>query len=165
MKPRFSILTLLALTTWFALSFAALRSPPSSPISAWMIVAYIYWYVILAFFAVHASQRSSTHSIFARGALLFALIYSAAFWSRDGYFSDSSDWPLPHTCVADKLIEWTTPAVPQNLRAEINRQQCIRRLATCNVALAFGVLGGCLAVWQYRRLERREIAAQIPSSP
>ncbi len=168
MKFRFSILTLLALTAWTAVCFAAFRAQ----MSGWMVVVYLLWFAILAAVAVTAAQRTSPQAVFARGVFLFTLLYNATLWTHDGYFmKETRQWPMPHLLVAkvvldmDTLSPYAVVISPPGTSGfnfisgeEIDRRANVSQLAFCNVSLAFGLLGGCLALWQYRRREPREPA-------
>ncbi|MDZ4780126.1 MAG: hypothetical protein SGJ19_07740 [Planctomycetia bacterium] len=155
MKPRFTLLTLLGVIAWVAVNAAALRINGD----AWSNVAFFIWLAILVVAAIYAAQDSSGITVFARGMVLVTLVYGAAtFVYRMVHFDQP---PLPHVYVAGAIqsltSEWPYPndrfwfdpfaAGTGNLR--------IYLVAFQNVSLAFGLLGGSLALWRYRLLERR----------
>ncbi len=155
MKPRFSILTLLGITAYVAVNVAALQRPGTG----WSNVAFFMWLAILVIAAIHAAQESSGITVFARGMVLVTLVYGAAtFVYRMVHFDQP---PLPHVYVAGVIQRLTSESPYPKDRfwfdpfAVGTSNLQVYLVAFQNVSLALGLLGGSLALWRYRVLERR----------
>ncbi len=155
MKPRFSILTLLGITLWAAVTLAAW----TDPLSEWPFAVLCTWCVILVTIATVAAQSVSSQTVFARGMLFATFVYGMATWAEEEWLT--REHRLPHFSLGE-LVSGATPPIPA-----VSRPLSIfdefpwgtgesLLVAFCNVSLAFGLLGGCLALWRYRVLERRE---------
>lgn len=136
MKPRFSILTLLGITAYVAVNVAAFARPTT----IWISIAFWIAFVVIVALLVAASGRTSNQSVFARGMLLGVLVYDVLRrWEPGSWFG--WEWSYFRVDSHSELFE-----------VMANRQT----LAMQSSQLAFGLLGGCLALWRYRRNERRE---------
>jgi len=136
---------LLGVTAYVAAALSAFIDPLGA-FSTWSINL---WLTAMAWLGIEAVQRRSDRSVFA-GATMFACLAYVAL-SALNYYSPSS--PLPH----QKLIElMTRPNRPAWEEYELQSYDMKRVLAITNFAVAFGLVAGSLALWRYRRLERRE---------
>ncbi len=131
MKPRFSILTLLGITAYVALNVAAFRSRLTCNI------AQCVWWVLVFYTLIVAVGRTTTRTVFARAFLASMLI---AFGAIAFEF-----WPFVIELIADiaETLAEPDPTMGKSF------------LFACNVCLGFGLLCGSLAIWNYRRQERR----------
>jgi len=163
MKPRFSILTVLAFTFWVALTCAACVAPTSD----WSFAVYGSWCLVLLALVVLAAQRDSYRTAFFRGWLFATIVYAVAMASEVPW--QSVELRMPHDYLAQRLQRPIQPPSPDwsATFADIVpwSDLQLQNVAFCNVSLAFGLLGGCLAPWRYRVLERRakQSTAPVPS--
>ncbi len=58
---------------------------------------------------------------------------------------------LPHSHFVNLIVDHSLDDISLALTSEM-----LRIVATMHFSMIFGLLGGCLALWRYRRLERRE---------
>jgi hypothetical protein len=142
MKPRFSILTLLGITAYVAVNAAAI----ASPLSGLVLLVLVLWTGIVCAVASVAAQSNSSTAVAARGTFFGVLTYFVAAWVDETWYT--SDYRLPHFYVGEVLSD----NVARSHYGVIGEMY---RLAFLNVSLIFGLLGGSLALWHYRRQERR----------
>lgn len=153
MKPRFSILTLLGITAYVAVNVAALQKPDSG----WTIIVFYTWLAILAFASINAAQPSSPAAVFSRGFVFVALVYGAStFVYRMVTLGQP---PLPHIYLTDFIHSLMTGdgRGPRFDPFAASPALALYLVPFHNVSLIFGLFGGSLALWRYRRLERREL--------
>ncbi|MDZ4783984.1 MAG: hypothetical protein SGJ19_27365 [Planctomycetia bacterium] len=161
MKPKFSILTLLGITAYVAVNSSAFLYP----MSAWVPAAFWLSVAIMAGWAVVAAQLTTPRTVFARGALLFSLIYATSVIRTDGengivkmphdYMLDALNW-FHGDILAEGMADYgsTSEGVPSFYYARVKRSN-LTSVARYEVALMAGVVGGSLALWHYQRKERR----------
>jgi hypothetical protein len=138
MYPRFSITALLWLTAYAALTIAGFLDP----LSFWSRVQFYFWCAVVLRFAVNAATPAGPQSTFARGFVLFVLLYFAASYLEH----PGNQVPmLPHNMI----LRWVNDGyLHGNYEAYIN----CRRSLLVTITLAFGAVGGTLARWQeFRR--------------
>lgn len=150
MKPRFSILMLLGVTAYAGLTAGAFTRPLS-------ILPYIHFAVVVVMMmgaVVIACGRPSHSSVFCRGFVLLTILsFLFRFWKPNDvesvYCLNSLSWNLYELMVG--------PSRSRQLSDdEVTTALRLGTILTMNVQLAFGVLGGTLALWRFRVLERRE---------
>jgi hypothetical protein len=204
MKPRFSILTLLAGTAFIAAAVAALVRP----ISVWPNVVLVAWLLAMASFLVTAiASVDASRRTFAR-----CVIGCAVFYLLITFIGNDFRPQLPHKWasrwLASKIapieIEYSPYVVPYPGRLDLSNQistpgdedslafletptpiplpanssqptpptgvtpylatrakrpvapQEVERVLFPMTALAFGLLGGCLAIWRMHAEQRRD---------
>lgn len=138
MKPRFSILTLLAITTYVAVTIAGILDPTS----VGSVAIFLVWMAAVIVFASRAAGSSCQQQAFARGFMAVCLIcVSAAMLCKN-----------PVGAILAMIYESSLfPMLTEN--GDIAHAYV--RLAMAHGSLALGFLGGYLSVRRYRNLERR----------
>ena len=109
---------------------------------------------------MRAAHPQGAHSTRARTLLLSKagriLAYAAAavFDPTTPFLALSAESrpKMPHEFVFDVMARKMSPAT----REFFVHETAYRRWALANTSLAISVLGGCLALWRYRRMERRQ---------
>ncbi len=130
MKPKFSILTLLVITAYVAVNAAAFRS------ELMLYVAQCQWHAIVFALIVVAAGRTTPQTVFARGCLLtFLLTFGALIIEAFPVVT------MLVVAITDSLKETGGPGPYQ--------------VTAASFSLVFGLLGGCIALWRFRVLERR----------
>lgn len=150
MKPRFSILTLLGVTLWAAMSFAALKYPSS----AWSFAVVCAFGVVLLAASVAAAQP---RSVFSRGFLFAAIAYSSVSLANEALW-DIPGGRLPHHFFAQIVTGELPPGTAVGSEEHFDfvfRENQSLRVGFCNASLAVGFVGDSLALWRYRVLERQ----------
>lgn len=157
MKPRFSILTLLGSTAYIAVAMAAFRDPYS--------IAYVTniwaWLAVLVYAVIAASSGGVERTrVFAIAFAACAVLYTLADWHLQSLSDDSVDMPsqfLVDPIAGPPIRSWGEEDCElEKVVVQEEFRKDIRRLVGMNSSLVFGVLGGVLALWRYRVLERRE---------
>lgn len=162
MKPRFSILALLGFTAYSAVAIAGLVDPDS----IWNSMCFYLWLLLLVGLAVLASTSSPPQSNFAACCLAVTLIYTIAavvahcedggYWmALIGTGEESEHTWMPHLFAID-LFQLAHPTFDFEDEQFFPWNARMYRWAVCNTSLAFGLLGGYVALWRYRVLERRQ---------
>ncbi|MDZ4780127.1 MAG: hypothetical protein SGJ19_07745 [Planctomycetia bacterium] len=152
MKPRFSILALLGVTAYLAVAAAGLIYP----LSIWNTLSFCLWIAVLAALAIEGANSNSGGSTFARGMLATCLIYVAVATLYEGRdyvderFLDSEKRAMPHYAI---LLMSPEPRWEYEDYGELNLK--LYRCGVANASFNFGLLGGSLALWRYRVLQRR----------
>ncbi len=135
MKPRFSILTLLGVTAYVAMNAAA----HAQPLTYLPYGAYYLAVAMLVHLIVIAAGPTTERSVFARGLLLaVALTNAIQFWE-------------PEELLLYGRGASTFTYTPDTVQSKDTRQALVSQ----NTHLVFGIVCGSLALWRYRRLERR----------
>lgn len=153
---KFSILTLLSATGYFALAFMALTQSES----LWKFVAGSAWLVIVAYLLILANDPTDrASSQFGRVALgcIAAYFALAAIAIITKEVEPRRLWNvLPHQWLTWK---WTNSEYFKNSvdssRTMVVARNTIEPLFAYNTALVFGMLAGSAAVIRYRRSLRR----------
>lgn len=162
MKPRFSILALMGIMAYVAVHIAGL----TFPLSWWNSISFYLWVLLVAWASIEAFSSKSKRSAFAGGLLMATLSYCAAA-SFEGELSaglyGNNSGPhikMPHDHLEHLLDQSMDQTIAIGLPPvkELLRKEAIHRSAVVLSSIALGLLGGCLALWRYRRLERREKA-------
>jgi len=180
MKPRFSMLTLLAATAYLALVFAGLKEP----LGWWRSAGTMAWLLVLAYLiAMAMDARHRPSAIFGRSAVGCILAYGLLTWlpiplaagmeaPRYVPFRTAPERidVLPHQWFA---LWWAdeSAANPSRLTAplqtpytsqmqavsvwQLPQTKAVEVIAALNCSLAFGLFGGSLALWRCRALEQR----------
>ncbi len=151
MKPRFTILTLLGVTALVAVAARGVADPATP----WSTVLLYAWLLVMVVLGVEASASRPPRSTFAAGTLLGTLTYIGlvVISVDDQSLIDREHFVLPHHFVHLVFDLRTTEAV----WAEWDDVGLAwHRAALAITSLAFGLLGGTLALWRHHRLERRE---------
>ncbi|MDZ4783343.1 MAG: hypothetical protein SGJ19_24105 [Planctomycetia bacterium] len=132
MKPRFSILNLLVVTTYLAVTFAGLLDPEViGGVSILMI-----WVAAVIVFASRAAGGPSPRRAFARGLMVGCLICaSVAMLVRK-----------PDEAVVNELVQRGVIAPDAK---EYDRALGYARLSMAHGSLALGMLSGYVAQRQY----------------
>lgn len=174
---KFSILTLLAATGYSAIVFAALAQPDSW----WRHVFTVAWFFAIVYaLALATDSANRRKSMFGRvvlgGTVAYLLLIAVArsmplssqgtdLWPHQwlvNWLSDDALGQLRQVRIpAPPRIGRTSPGIPigtsgwdpADLIQRLARLETVSAMIT---ALAIGLLGGCLALWRYRVLERRE---------
>lgn len=135
MKPRFSILTLLGITAYVAISFAGVLS------KTWFFIASGVWSIaMLALFALAIRERSA-QVIFARGFVCGGMLFVLLF--------------IGNLDFAEELLRFIRNIVDDSTNVAIN-SRATESLIIQSVATLLGTAIGTTALWRYRVLERRE---------
>jgi membrane associated rhomboid family serine protease len=132
MKPQFSILALLVITAYAAINVAAFRSLGFSAAARWL------WWGIVFLALIESTGRTAARTVFARGLCLSVLFAFAAISYNHAHL-----YPLL------LLLEQTTDAI-----SGTQADEDVHHFAIELAAHLFGLIGGALAVWRFRRLER-----------
>lgn len=155
MKPRFSIRMLLGVTAYAAICIAGLVKP----LSWWSDIAFVAWFFTMIWLAAIAAGRTSSASVFSRAFILSALAYIGVSWIRSEYYTRGgvATWRVPHEAlwIAVNPDITNDPADPDG-NLWFSQGMLLARLIHVYTASIFGLLGGGLALWRYRRLERRK---------
>jgi hypothetical protein len=154
MRPRFSLFTLLAVTAYLAVALAGLMFPQS----VWNAMIVHGWALLVAWMGIIAFSERSAKSAFAGAFVVTVLAYAAAsiFDPLTPLLALSAESRprMPHELVFRWLARQMSPAT----REFWDHETAYRRWALANCSLACGVLGGCLAAWRYRRIEKHAIS-------
>lgn len=154
MKPRFSILALMGVTAYVAVVVAAINTPTNQVVNA---MAFYCWLAATIALAVLGAQSTSAVTVFARGCLFTSLIYFVVGWSGIDFLLPGPEMPNQYLSewLSDRAKGMTPPAGSSKHQHEFYASEYIWRHMLHNCSLAFGLVGGCLALWRYRVLERR----------
>ncbi len=143
MRPQFSLLAILLLTAYAAMLAAAVADAES----LWMEVCmYVPFIAILLCCNVAAFSRGNRRW-FAVGTIAGSLAYIGATAALHGTI------PLPHEMIVEAI--WTKYVTNESFGASVSLMRYGLLLLASHISLACGGLGGCLALWCYRRHERR----------
>ncbi len=181
MNLRFSMLTLLAAMAYIALVFAGLKEP----LGWWRSAATLAWLLVLAYLiAMAMDARHRPSAIFGRTAVGCILAYGLLTWlpiplsagMESPNYMQFKRAPervdaLPHHWLAHWWAN-ESAANPSRLTVPLQTQytyqvqavsvwqlpqtKAVELIAALNCSLAFGLIGGGLALWRYRAQERRE---------
>lgn len=135
MKPRFSILALLGVTAYVAVLFAGFLQPVWITVSQWMI------YVVNAAFIIVAAGKASSSSVFARGMILAIGVFAGQIYS------------------GTPLAQMLTPVffyIEHYYPRGSEEQAHLYGVIAWQFYFVIGAAVGCLALWRYRVLERRQ---------
>lgn len=149
MKPRFSILMLLGITAFVGVSIAAFLQP----LSIWIQVAFYAAAIVMLGVLVVACGRTSGQSVFCRGMICSVMMFTVfRMWEPvTPSISRTRLWDRPFTYYTGDSVVVSIPPSREWLDTANNHA----RLAMQSVQFVFGILGGSLALWRYRVLERR----------
>ncbi len=152
MKPRFSILTLLGVTAYVALNAAvAVR-----PTSAWSAILFYAWLIIMLKQCLNAASDTSSNAVFARATLCGTIVYTvAALVESYASVVQPGDLSLPHNAIYWIVLSLTEDDA-DSLMKVIPQRVGYFQWILLNSGLACGLFVGSLALWRYRRLERRD---------
>lgn len=143
MKPRFSILTLLGATAYVSVIAAAVVQPTS-----WIRYAPFWVGTILLIWLLPIAAGSTTaKSVFVRGVFLGLLLFQVMREVEPIFGDDAYQFFNWHPTSYD-TYGWEE----HNINAFYNAGRVVHQ---CFLSIA-GAVGGCLALWRYRVLERRE---------
>lgn len=155
---KFSILTLLNATGYFAVMFMAFTRPTSQ----WKYAAMLAWLAVVAYLLMLATDTlDRAAGLFGRVALgcMVAYLAFAALNMASTEVEPRRQWSvLPHQWATSRWVasEQYKGSFPPNGDARRgNAKSTIEPLLAYNTALVFGLLGGSAAVIRYRRLLRR----------
>ncbi len=148
MKPRFSIIDLLSLTAWVGITIAALATLSPS----WTYGVLWTWVGVLVWNGANAAQPSAARTVFASGLLYATLIYSAASAATARYGILPGVVQMPHTLLAEAIVG-PMPSTEGSLATteyldRIITDEYVVIILFANTSLAFGLIGGCLALWR-----------------
>ncbi len=150
MKPRFSILGLLALTAYIAINVAAFLEPRTYLPH----VAFFLAFAILIVLVVLAARPSGGRSVFAKGMLLTILVFSMMRELEPVIPDTAAGAYLQFEYIylfENPLDERSTLPNFDRAIATSNRVQICR----LNTHFVVGVCGGLLALWRFRAYEQR----------
>lgn len=160
MQPRFSILTLLGITAYAGLSIAAIREP----LSIWSSISFLVWFGVVTFIGVYDLIEKGSRAAFASGMIVTVLSYSAAAAVEANV--GENDWgsrlidqiAMPHNWLHDYIGNAKDPEFMLSKKDVLDRlnYRVVRRWSVTQCSLAFGAIGGFLALWRYRVLAQRE---------
>jgi hypothetical protein len=174
---KFSILTMLVATGYVALLVAGVQNPESW----WRQVGTVVWLLFLAyFFMLAADTFHRERAVFGRVCLACMASYLLLAWMKPEVSNRTQEAELlPHRVAVQWWINWHVEN-PVATRGEwesafqaqpggypppgtgsqgtwLRGVPIIRAIAVYNFALAFGIFGGTLALWNYRRQARSEL--------
>jgi hypothetical protein len=160
MKPRFSILTLLGVTAYVGLSIAAIRDP----LSIWSSISFLAWFGVVTFIGIYALIEKGPRAAYFGGMFVTILAYSVAA-SVEANVGEN-DWgsrlidqiAMPHNWLHEYIGNTKDPEFMLSRKDVLDHltYRVARRWSVTQCSLVFGMIGGCLAFWRYRVLERRE---------
>lgn len=157
MRPRFSILTLLSVTSYVAVALAGLKLE-----SVWNQIHYVLTILVLIGLGIEGSAARSARGAFAMGMLAAAVVMFATTTATVRISGDAAtDFTWHVYGMADEsgfsqhsaFNHWLKDREAA-LSPPVASARLVRWL-NCSGSLLFGLLGGYAALLRYRVLERR----------
>lgn len=145
MKLRFSILTLLLIMAYVALTFAAATNPESLWRKSWLVA----WLLVVAYLAALAFNADSPSGrAFGRVAIVCGAIYLLL------------PFAVPAVGYGGMPDVWLTGFVLGGRFSGSRSYMPVAATMQLSTSQAFGLLGGMFALWQHRVREKQEKSAK-----
>lgn len=164
LKIQFSILAIIGLTAYIALSIAAFMAPYSV---AGALTVYLFFGLLAYSAIIAASDASSFSGVFSRGFFACAVVYALAEQGQGEFLSDFDWFDLPHSylvnIVAGREVGTTVVLEDDDAQMELLafHRRDVRMLASIQFASAFGLLGGSLSIARARRIQRQQSQSHL----